>query len=77
MNVIEFPRPELPDIAQHLRDMADRLEASDDKPVALIGILETEGAFGPILLGVNDDVRALGLLVVLQKLMAEITLGED
>lgn len=74
MNVIEFPR--LPDIPAQLRDMADRIEASDDRPVSLIGLLETEGAFGPILLGVTDDVRALGLLVVLQQLMAEITLGD-
>ena len=76
MNVIEFPRPEAPDIPAQLREIADRLEAADDKPVAIIGLLETEGAFGPILLGALDDVRALGLLVILQQLMSELTLGD-
>lgn len=74
--IIKFPtRPD--DIPGQLRDMADRIEQSDDKPVSLIGMLETENAFGPILFGAVEEVRALGLLVILQQLMSELTLGGD
>jgi hypothetical protein len=75
-NVVKFPPP-LSDVAGHLRELANRLDAGEHgDPVAFVGILETGDEFMPMIFGACDDIRAIGLVAVLQTLMADMTLEE-
>ena len=74
--VLAFPPP-LSDIAAHLRALAARIEKGDYGGTSgFVGLLETDTEYVPFIYGDCDDIRAIGLATVLQKLLADLVVDD-